>query len=518
MGPVWLVSSTCVVLLIAGLASLGWFLRGDPARGRRRCPRCWYDMAGVGSLTCPECGQTARSEQAQRRRHRRRGWAALALLLFVAAAVIFITDPICRRGWAGTPVAARLVAIPWCDLSDPRFQEPLSWAIAKGLSPFEQRLLARRLRVVMERASPDPTDRTLAAAIAQNAWSSGADMRSLRPALLALADDGDRDCASSATTAMSGIFFGDCTLTPTWTRLLTESPHAGVRANAAGALRGMQGVDPAAAAALLAALDDPDRTVVAQATVAAGVQRVPEAAPVLLELTHADDVSVRASALRGLREMGPHAAEVVPDLITALASQDDPLRGLIAEALGAIGGPARAALPALLDACHDEKPAVRGRAMIAVSRLAEPGDEQAVAAIVPALDSEAVSLQRVALEGLLRLRWIPSEQHRRRVESMRSAKDRSVRIWAQAVLMHDSPNVDPLIKAMLAALSGSHTEECVAAAEVLEALGPRAESALPELDRYDPAEPGVFSDPADWVRYQAARDARRAIRRDMERH
>lgn len=514
MGPIWLVQLSCVLLLLGGVASLLWFVRGDPARGRRRCPRCWYDMAGVASLACPECGRTARSERSQRRRRRRRRWAGLGLGLLITAAAFYVADPIVRRGWGGAPVVARLVAIPWCDLTDYRFQQPLNDAIARGLPRWQQRLLARRLRAAIERDSPNPSRRTIAAVIAQQAWASGSDMRSLRPTLIALADDADPQAASAASNALGGIFLGDASMIPVWTGLLRQSPHAAVRANAAGALRGMDSLDAAASDALRAALADPDRMVVAQAAPAAGVQRVSGAAPILMELVRGPDVSVRAAALRGLRDMGPDAVGVVPDLITGLASPDDPLRGLIAEALGAIGGPARSALPALLAACDDDQPSVRGRAMIAVGRLAEPGDEQALAAIVPALDAEPTYVQRAALEALLHLQWIPSDDQRRQLESMLATPDPATRIWAKAVLLHDPSNADPLIEFLLTTLSGPGLEESAAAAEVLEALGRRAESAIPALEQYRPAEPGVFSSPDRWVRYQAARNALRAIRRD----
>lgn len=515
MGPVWLSWTVCILLLAAGAASIAWFVRGDPPRGRRRCPKCRYDMTGVATLCCPECGQTARSERAQLARLRNRRWLALGVLLFATAAALRFVDPIIRRGWAGAPVAARIAAIPWCDLSDGNFQEPLNFGIGKGLSPWEQRLLARRLKVVFERNN-DPSQRAVAASIAQHAWASGADMRSLRPELTALADDEDVRCARCATTAMTGIFSGDPALIPTWTRLLTESPHAAVRANAAGGLRAMDSLDGAAAEALRDALTDSDGMVVAQAAYAAGVQRISGAAPILLQLTRAHDASVRVAALRGLREMGPDAAEAVPALMVAFQVQDDPLRPLIAETLGGIGAPAETALPALLEACHDEKASVRGRAMIAVSRLSAPGDLRAVAAIVPALDADPVALQRAALEGLLRLHWVPSEGERKQVELIRLSGDPAIQIWARAVLLQDPSDLEPLMNFLLSTLRGPDHQASEVAADVLAALGRRAEPALPALDEFEPAQPGVFTSPDHWVRHQAAFQARRTIVRELE--
>ncbi len=63
-------------------AALLWALFADRARGRRRCPSCWYDLSGVG-LTCPECGSTARSERALRRTRRRWRIAVVMAVLVV---------------------------------------------------------------------------------------------------------------------------------------------------------------------------------------------------------------------------------------------------------------------------------------------------------------------------------------------------------------------------------------------------------------------------------------------------
>jgi hypothetical protein len=41
-----------------------WGFIGDRARGRIRCPRCWYDMSAAQNLTCPECGKEAKDKRA----------------------------------------------------------------------------------------------------------------------------------------------------------------------------------------------------------------------------------------------------------------------------------------------------------------------------------------------------------------------------------------------------------------------------------------------------------------------
>lgn len=75
----WEVLGGAVLLLSLLLIARSLF--ADRSRGRRRCPSCWYDMAGVTTLCCPECGKSARSERHLFRTRRRWRWAAAGLTL-----------------------------------------------------------------------------------------------------------------------------------------------------------------------------------------------------------------------------------------------------------------------------------------------------------------------------------------------------------------------------------------------------------------------------------------------------
>jgi len=76
-----------VLLFGVTIACIGLFR--DSARGRKRCPKCWYDMeslAATGRFVCPECGANTRNERRLSRTRRR--WlpvAAAALLVIVAS-------------------------------------------------------------------------------------------------------------------------------------------------------------------------------------------------------------------------------------------------------------------------------------------------------------------------------------------------------------------------------------------------------------------------------------------------
>lgn len=95
----WLFAAVGWMLASGGTALLIWALFLDRSRGRRRCPRCWYDMAGVPGLLCPECGRTVESEKRLGRTRRRWRWGAAALALGAAGAAVKRTPDYRRHGW-----------------------------------------------------------------------------------------------------------------------------------------------------------------------------------------------------------------------------------------------------------------------------------------------------------------------------------------------------------------------------------------------------------------------------------
>jgi len=58
------VTAIGILALLGAMVFLAWWgLYWDRARGRRRCPRCWYNLAYTPGMTCGECGYTGRSEK-----------------------------------------------------------------------------------------------------------------------------------------------------------------------------------------------------------------------------------------------------------------------------------------------------------------------------------------------------------------------------------------------------------------------------------------------------------------------
>lgn len=85
------------------LVSLFLFCRAlvaDRSCGRRRCPKCWYDMSGTpGILTCSECGYVAKLERRLFRTRRRWRWAFVGLLVALCATSVALMPKIRRDGW-----------------------------------------------------------------------------------------------------------------------------------------------------------------------------------------------------------------------------------------------------------------------------------------------------------------------------------------------------------------------------------------------------------------------------------
>jgi len=95
----WLWYGFAAALALAGLWLTYSALFRDRARGRRRCPRCWYSMEGIPSTTCPECGKVAKSEPALFRTRRRPRIACIAAVCLVGALTCWALPAWKRGGW-----------------------------------------------------------------------------------------------------------------------------------------------------------------------------------------------------------------------------------------------------------------------------------------------------------------------------------------------------------------------------------------------------------------------------------
>lgn len=114
-----------------GVALAVWAWRGDRSKGRRRCPKCWYDMsatiaggsAHAAAMTCPECGHEPANPRALYR-PRRRPKAALLGFAVVVLGILGQNVPRgLRTGPLGlVPTTVLVLGIPW--LPDAWYEDP----------------------------------------------------------------------------------------------------------------------------------------------------------------------------------------------------------------------------------------------------------------------------------------------------------------------------------------------------------------------------------------------------------
>ncbi len=108
------------VALAMGAPVILWLLwtglRGNPARGRRRCSKCWHSLDGVpqcdsGGWICPECGRHFLSEKTLYRRRRRPARAVTAVLLTFVLCYALTVYPRRDEGWAAFMPTSLAVAL-----------------------------------------------------------------------------------------------------------------------------------------------------------------------------------------------------------------------------------------------------------------------------------------------------------------------------------------------------------------------------------------------------------------------
>ncbi len=102
------------MLGLLGLWLLYWSLLKDRAKGKRRCPKCWYDMSATEGLRCSECGNEAKREKKLFKTRRRLRWAFVAIGILIAGHVTHTVPRIQKAGWIGTiPTTALISVFPW---------------------------------------------------------------------------------------------------------------------------------------------------------------------------------------------------------------------------------------------------------------------------------------------------------------------------------------------------------------------------------------------------------------------
>lgn len=112
----WLIAAWFCALVAIGLIVYALF--GDRARGRKRCPGCWYDLtahaSGTYPVRCPECGRESKRERDLGRNRVRFGYIGAAMAILAVAYVASVMERTLDRGAIGlAPTPALVLIEPW---------------------------------------------------------------------------------------------------------------------------------------------------------------------------------------------------------------------------------------------------------------------------------------------------------------------------------------------------------------------------------------------------------------------
>ena len=154
-----IMTSGAIVLAVAGALAVAWALCWDRARGRKRCPKCGYDMGAAAAsgdetrqeYACPECGERVRGQRALG--HTRRRWGVVWLVGALALTAWWAPGAAKRamkRGVVGlAPTTALVVLVPRLERGEgPLFSE---WADELRTRCEKGDMEAWQLRVLCER-------------------------------------------------------------------------------------------------------------------------------------------------------------------------------------------------------------------------------------------------------------------------------------------------------------------------------------------------------------------------------
>lgn len=322
-------------LWVCGLVSGALLVRalvGDRSRGRRRCPKCWYDMSAKPGLECPECGKNVQIEQDYFRSRRSKVALAASLWPVVLAVSVYGVWLSSQPDWlARGPNVMQILLSPWM-ASDMRHMREYADAydrMSTELTPRERWFARRYSRFVVHNSSD-------LGRVVTHVW------------LLNLLGDVDE----SVTAAVVAVGREHRTL-----------------ADADGTVSALSSLPPTPESlALMTELAD-------------------------LGVTESRDVRWRfLYALANVNQQGPRGPPPKLALNAAADGADPWLAGWAISLLGAYDQ-TEETMKVLLDASASVDPTIRAQALAALSRYAHDDDETR-AAIVRALGDTSLGVQR----------------------------------------------------------------------------------------------------------------------------
>jgi len=112
--PDWAFHWIGYTLAVAAAIMIAWSFFADRARGRVRCRKCWYDLAGLETLpaTCPECGKAHTKPRHLRKTRRHKRLVLLCMLVMLVGGYgLWVVPRVQDEGWYGVVPS---VLVPWC--------------------------------------------------------------------------------------------------------------------------------------------------------------------------------------------------------------------------------------------------------------------------------------------------------------------------------------------------------------------------------------------------------------------
>jgi hypothetical protein len=283
----------------------------DRSRGRRRCPRCWYDLEGVTGGVCTECGRAIVERKVHRtRRYSKQAAAGLALL--AAACIVWRVPYAVRQGswWALAPMPVMVLVLQFNDEKAVDTFERLcgAGAVPRGMSRSDRILAA----LVCDRVLRTPTPPGPNIDVTQIAFYR------------------------QFPNIPNSTRVSEQRLVSLERKLEAIQVVAALRSDAWPALEGLARAssEPTLKPQVLRAL--------AQIGAAGG--------PMLVDLLHDKRPEIRKGALRAIIDSGaPQSAEVVRASARLLSDAAGDVRTLAVRALGTARGAARPHLPKLAE-------------------------------------------------------------------------------------------------------------------------------------------------------------------------
>lgn len=143
----WFLWLRVLALLALALALVYWAWRAlfkDRANGRRRCPRCWYNMAYTPAMTCPECGFAATRESQLAKTRPSYPQAILAILLCVGLS-LWVNYQVSTNSLSSyLPTRALILSLPIAKADAQVISELRRRIISRTLSDAQLAMLLRR--------------------------------------------------------------------------------------------------------------------------------------------------------------------------------------------------------------------------------------------------------------------------------------------------------------------------------------------------------------------------------------